>query len=84
MRAYVESKAFRAQVERLITGSAQPNFGPAHLKQVLIPLPPMTLQHEFARRLDMVERLKNANRASLAQLDALFASLKHRAFRGEL
>lgn len=49
-----------------------------------IPLTPLPLQHEFARRIAAVEKLKAAHRASLAELDALFASLQHRAFRGEL
>ena len=31
-----------------------------------------------------MESLKTAQRASLAELDALFATLQHRAFRGEL
>ncbi len=31
-----------------------------------------------------VEALKTAQRASLVELDALFATLQHRAFRGEL
>ena len=39
---------------------------------------------EFARRVMAVERLKTAHRASLAELDTLFATLQHRAFRGEL
>lgn len=30
------------------------------------------------------EALKTAQRASLAELDALFATFQHRAFRGEL
>lgn len=47
-------------------------------------LPPITLQREFARRVTAVEALKMAQRASLAELDALFATLQHRAFRGEL
>ena len=47
-------------------------------------LPPLSLQLEFARRVRAVEKLKTAQRASLAELDALFASLQHRAFRGEL
>ncbi|MBE7464247.1 MAG: restriction endonuclease subunit S [Planctomycetes bacterium] len=46
--------------------------------------PPIPLQCEFARRVTAVEALKTAQRASLAELDALFASLQHRAFRGEL
>jgi type I restriction enzyme S subunit len=44
----------------------------------------MTRQREFARRVTAVEALKTAQRASLAELDALFATLQHRAFRGEL
>jgi type I restriction enzyme S subunit len=47
-------------------------------------LPPIKLQREFARRVTAVEALKTAHRASLAELDALFATLQHRAFRGEL
>lgn len=47
-------------------------------------VPPVELQKAFAARTEFVERLKAAHRASLAQLDALFASLQHRAFRGEL
>ncbi len=49
-----------------------------------IPLPTVELQHDFARRVAAVEKLKATHRASLAELDALFASLQHRAFRGEL
>ena len=47
-------------------------------------LPPIPLQREFARRVTAVEALKTAQRASLAELDALFATLQHRAFHGEL
>ena len=42
------------------------------------------VQREFARRVTAVEALKMVQRASLAELDALFATLQHRAFRGEL
>jgi type I restriction enzyme, S subunit len=54
------------------------------IRSFLIPVPPLTLQQEFARRVAAVEKLKQAQRTSLAELDALFASLQHRAFRGEL
>lgn len=47
-------------------------------------VPPLSLQREFARRVTAVEKLKTAQRASLAELDALFATLQRRAFRGEL
>jgi type I restriction enzyme S subunit len=54
------------------------------LRTLPLPLPPISLQREFARRVAAVEKLKTAQRAALAELDALFASLQHRAFRGEL
>ena len=47
-------------------------------------LPPVEIQRDFARRVAAVEKLKATHRASLTELDALFASLQHRAFRGEL
>ncbi len=54
------------------------------LRLLPLPLPPMATQREFARRVAAVEALRNSQRVSLAELDALFASLQHRAFRGEL
>ncbi len=54
------------------------------LSRIRVPVPAIELQREFARRVAAVEKLKAAQRASLTELDALFASLQHRAFRGEL
>lgn len=54
------------------------------LKRLRIPVPPLELQQTFATRVAAVERLKEINRKHLAELDALFASLQHRAFKGEL
>jgi len=39
---------------------------------------------DFASRIAAIESLKSHHRAALAELDTLFASLQHRAFRGEL
>jgi type I restriction enzyme S subunit len=64
---------------------AQPNINAKQYGMELsVPLPPIELQREFARRVTAVEALKTAQRASLAELDALFATLQHRAFKGEL
>ncbi len=54
------------------------------LNRIRVPVPPIELQREFARRARVVEKLKTAQRASLGELDALFATLQHCAFRGEL
>jgi type I restriction enzyme, S subunit len=55
-----------------------------HLKGFPLILPPLPLQQEFAQRIEAIEHLKSQHRESLAQLDKLFSSLQHRAFRGEL
>lgn len=49
-----------------------------------VAIPPIELQREFARRVAAVDKLMAVHRASLIELDALFASLQHRAFAGEL
>ncbi|GGV44746.1 restriction endonuclease subunit S [Paenarthrobacter nicotinovorans] len=54
------------------------------LKRMHIPVPPLELQQTFANRIAAVERLKETYRKHLAELDALFASLQNRAFKGEL
>ena len=61
-----------------------PGINVIKLKRLKVSAPPLPLQREFARRGAAVEKLTSTHRVSLAQLDALFASLQHRAFRGEL
>ena len=69
---------------QLAAGVAQPNVSGSQLESAVVPLPPMELQRDFARRVAAVEKLKTTHRAHFGELDALFASLQHRAFRGEL
>ncbi|MFH1743235.1 MAG: restriction endonuclease subunit S [bacterium] len=72
------------RLEETAPESAQKNINLAILRNLDVPVPPLPLQREFARRVAAVDKLKAAHRASLAEMDALFASLQHRAFRGEL
>jgi type I restriction enzyme S subunit len=41
-------------------------------------------QREFSAQISAVERIIIGQKISLVKLDALFASLQYRAFRGEL
>ena len=77
-------RIFQREVQRRATGSAARGISSKQLAEIIVPLPPIALQREFARRVTAVEALKTAQRASLAELDALFGVLQHRAFRGEL
>jgi len=65
-------------------GGNQENLNLGLLSDFVVLLPPISLQQEFARRVEAIEQLKTTHRQSLTQLNALFASLQHRAFRGDL
>ena len=80
----LRSSFYQRFLWQLAAGVAQPNVSGWQLESAVVPLPPIPLQREFARRVTAVEALKTAQRASLAELDALFATLQHRAFKGEL
>lgn len=60
------------------------NINAKELQLVPIPLPPVTLQQTFAGAIGHLEVMREKAQAHLAHLDALFASLQHRAFAGEL
>ena len=72
------------QSQRFTRGIANHDLGLTRMVKIKIYLPPLSLQREFARRVGAAEKLKTTQRASLAELDALFATFQHRAFRGEL
>jgi type I restriction enzyme, S subunit len=60
------------------------NISQEKLLSMRLSLPPIDLQQAFAARIAEIDNLKAHHRAHLAKLDVLFASLQHRAFRGEL
>ena len=72
---------FRTRCKRAVN---QASLNQTDIKSLGTFLPPLLLQRKFARRVTAIEALKATHRAALTKLDALFASLQHRAFRGEL
>ncbi|MCI9869134.1 restriction endonuclease subunit S [Arthrobacter humicola] len=60
------------------------NINAKEVQTIKMPLPPVEKQNDFEARLMVISQLKDRHRAQLGELDALFASLQHRAFRGEL
>lgn len=65
-------------------GAMLPGLNMQLIKELVVPLPPRCIQEAFVEKLRALDRLRTALRESLAKLDVLFASLQHRAFRGEL
>jgi type I restriction enzyme, S subunit len=82
---FLQTKFIKNQI---LSGSKnavnQSSINQQDVKSFRINVPPLPLQQTFATRIAAVEALKAAHRAALAQLDALFASLQHRAFSGQL
>ncbi|WP_007513452.1 restriction endonuclease subunit S [Pseudofrankia saprophytica] len=60
------------------------NINAKQLQSINIPVPPLDRQRRFARTIQEIVKLRATQRGHLAELDKLFASLQHRAFRGEL
>jgi type I restriction enzyme S subunit len=87
-RIFVASYLCTDFVQRYFTSElrtvSQPTLNIKQLSETTVALPPISLQRDFARRATAVETLKTAHSSSLAELDAFFTTLQHRAFRGEL
>ncbi len=64
--------------------SAQPLISGSRIYPVEILVPPLDVQHGFATIVESIEQQMALQRAHLAELDTLFASLQSRAFRGDL
>ncbi|MDO8445225.1 MAG: restriction endonuclease subunit S [Deltaproteobacteria bacterium] len=74
LKYFLKTKLFKIQIGKLITGSAQLNFGPSHLKKIQIPLPPLDDQIRIATVLTRAERLIAKRKESIKALDELLKS----------
>ena len=75
---------FLNQLSRASSSTTIKTIKALDLKVIPIPLPPLDLQRRFAAIVESVEHQKARQRAHLAELDTLFASLQSHAFRGDL
>lgn len=60
------------------------NINATEIQAMKIPKPPLDLQQKFAERIRFIEQQKAVQRQQISELNTLFTSLQHRAFRGEL
>jgi type I restriction enzyme S subunit len=66
------------------TGGSMKNISRPKLFSLVVPIPPLPLQHEFAARVAEIRALQDLQAESRRRLDDLFQSMLHRAFQGEL
>ena len=62
----------KCQADDIATGIAQKTVSLSGLKQMSIILPPLTLQHEFADKIEAIEKQKELIKQSIAETETLF------------
>lgn len=85
LNAYMTSsygKALRKSMAKAAVNQA--NINATEMQSIPVALPPTALQERFASVLARIDAERDRQHTGLAKLDALFASLQSRAFRGEL
>ena len=79
------TRRVRMQIERgARTTNGTHKVNQRLLSSIVFPVPPVDLQLRFAAIVESTEEQRIRQRAHLAELDTLFASLQSRAFRGGL
>lgn len=84
IRECLRTEGFQRWMAKHTKGVAVRGINLTDVKLMPIPTPGLDRQREFARLATASENLMVSGRTALAELDALFASLQYRAFRGEL
>jgi type I restriction enzyme S subunit len=68
---FFKSNEYKTQIRRLITGSAQLNYGPSHLDKVKIFVPSLGAQHQIVAELDALSDIISKKKQQLEELDKL-------------
>lgn len=81
LNQFLKSKLFKGQIDILITGAAQPNFGPYHLNQVLIPVPNNAkVQELIGDKLSLIDQKILEINSKISVSKALLKSLINQIF----
>jgi len=72
------------QINDASSGAIMAGVNVGKLKKMLIPLPPLPLQKQFAAAVTDIRAMQDRQATAKNRLDDLFHSLLHRALRGEL
>lgn len=82
---YLQTSVVRAHVNWSAKDAVnQSSINQQDVKAIPVLVPPIAEQRLFVQRMSAADRLTASHGASVATLNVLFASLQHRAFRGEL
>ena len=74
VKYWMQSKSFDVQVAANVKGLAIKNLNTGWLKKFEIQTPPLSLQQEFASKIEAIERQKELIKQSLSETETLFNS----------
>ena len=80
-----KSHIIQQVLTKVSRGSGIPNFpSMSEIKSIKFPNPPIAIQQQFAELVQKTEALKEKQKQSEIELENLFNTLMHKAFKGEL
>jgi len=80
----LKSVYFQREMKRYVKGMAVQGINLGDVKELKIPVPPLSLQEKFASISLHFKKLRNESVKSKKMSESLFQSLQQRAFKGEL
>jgi len=84
LQALLSSSSIRARLAAQSLGVTMANLNKTTVGDLRVAIPPLRVQEQFEETVGAATGLRSSAQAHLHHLDALFASLQHRAFAGEL
>ena len=75
LKWFIKSPLYIRQIEKASTGTAIKNYGPSHLKQMIIPLPPLEEQRRIAAILDKADGVRRKRKEAIALTEELLRSV---------
>lgn len=81
---YAQLRAGKRLVQNASSASMKGMVSKSRFESIVLIWPPLPLQQKFSERIQALEQSGMSYRAAIVRLNALFTSLQHRAFRGEL
>ena len=66
------------------TGATFKEINKKNMENILIPLPPISLQNQFASIIEKIESIKQKQSEATSEINTLFDALIQKAFNGEL
>lgn len=81
---FLNSERGKLLIQGKSVGGIQKHFNVGSMKKLILPVPPLTLQNEFAEKITLIEQQKELAKQELKESEDLFNCLLQKAFKGEL